>query len=116
MKDVLNGCFFVKMSTQKKGKNDAVVGGFFLERRDFSGLELVAPALGIIHGLKPLFSSRPLIVGENGSEESFLMYSITKRSVDFEMSFGVIVLTPVLYTVGLYSPSMYYTHNINVSE
>ena len=23
---------------------------------------------------------------------------------------------PVLYTVGLYSPSMYYTHNINVSE
>ena len=55
MKDVLNGCFFVKMSTQKQGKNDAEVGGFFLERRDFSGLELVAPALGIIHGLKPLF-------------------------------------------------------------
>ena len=43
------------MSTQKKGKNDAEVGGFFLERRDFSGPELVAPALGIIHGLKPIF-------------------------------------------------------------
>ena len=75
MKDVLNGCFFVKMSTQKKGKNDAEVGGFFLERRDFSGLELVAPALGIIHGLKPLFSSRPLIVGENSSEGSFLVFN-----------------------------------------
>ena len=75
MKDVLNGCFFVKMSTQKKGKNDAEVGGFFLERRDFSGLELVAPALGIIHGLKPLFSSRPLMVGENSSEGSFTLES-----------------------------------------
>ena len=89
MKDVLNGCFFVKMSTQKKGKNDAEVGGFFLERRDFSGLELVAPALGIIHGLKPLFSSRPLIVGENSSEESFLMYSITKGQLISKCLFGV---------------------------
>jgi hypothetical protein len=29
---------------------------------------------------------------------------------------GLIDANPVLYTVGLYSPSMYYTHNINVSE
>ena len=28
----------------------------------------------------------------------------------------VSLLSPVLYIVGLYSPSMFYTHNINVSE
>ena len=55
--------------------------GFFFERRDFSGLELVAPALGIIHGLKPIFSSRPLIVGEMSSGGSFLMYSITNYAL-----------------------------------
>ena len=55
------------------------------------------------------------LTGNNSVGKNMTLFDLTSMTAPWSARKSV-PRTPVLYTVGLYSPSSYYTQNMNLSE